>query len=104
MIGQTVAMDREGRQELRYRALEGDVPGIRDRLTAGDDIAGADRQGFKALHFAAQQSQTAAVRALLEAGAPVDPQDPFGKHTAMACSLRLARAGRDRATAPPGWR
>lgn len=78
LIGQTVGMDREGRQELHYRAVEGDVSGIRDRLAAGDDIALADRQGFTALHFAAQQSQTEAVSALLEAGAPVDPQDRFG--------------------------
>jgi hypothetical protein len=56
VIGQPLGMDREGRQELHYRALEGDVSGIRDRVTAGDDIALADRQGFTALHFAAQQS------------------------------------------------
>ena len=72
-MGQTVSMDREGRQELHYRALEGDIPGIRDRLAAGDEIDLADRQGFTALHFAAQQSQTEAVRVLLESGAPVDP-------------------------------
>lgn len=77
-VGQTVAMDREGRQELHYRALEGDVSGVRARLAAGDDISLQDRQGFTALHFAAQQSQTEATRALLEAGAPVDPQDRFG--------------------------
>lgn len=71
-------MDREGRQELHYRALEGDIPGIRARLAAGDDISLQDRQGLTALPFAAQQSQTEAVRALLEAGAPVDPQDRFG--------------------------
>jgi uncharacterized protein len=78
VIGQTVAMDREGRQELHYRALEGDIPGIRDRLAAGDAIGLADRQGFTPLHLAAQQSQPDAVRALLAAGAPVDPQDRFG--------------------------
>lgn len=78
VIGQTVCMDREGRQELHYRAVEGDVQGIRDRLAAGDDIALADKQGFTALHLAAQQSQTDAVRTLLDAGAPVDPQDRFG--------------------------
>jgi uncharacterized protein len=71
-------MDREGRQELHYRAADGDIPGIRDRLAAGDDVGLADRQGLTALHFAAQQSQTEAVRAHLEAGAPVDPQDRFG--------------------------
>jgi len=47
-------MDREGRQELHYRALEGDVAGIGDRLAAGDDISWADRQGFTPLHFAAR--------------------------------------------------
>lgn len=76
--GQTGRMDREGRQELHYRALEGDVPGIGVRLAAGDSIGLADRQGFTPLHFAAQQSQTEAVKALLDAGAPVDPQDRFG--------------------------
>ncbi|MEU4292806.1 hypothetical protein AB0E63_31675 [Kribbella sp. NPDC026596] len=60
-MGQTVGMDREGRQELHYRAFERDIPGIRNRLAAGDDIGLADRQGFTALHFAAQQSQTEAV-------------------------------------------
>jgi uncharacterized protein len=78
VIGQTVHMDREGRQELHYRAIEGDISGIRDRLAAGDDVTLADRQGFTALHFAAQQSQADAVRTLLEAGAPVDPQDRYG--------------------------
>jgi uncharacterized protein len=77
-IRQTYGMDREGRQELHYRALEGDVSGIRDRLAAGDDIALADHQGFTPLHFAAQQSRAEAVKALLDAGAPVDPQDRFG--------------------------
>lgn len=81
-MGQTASMDREGRQGLHYRALEGDVQGIRDRLAAGDDIALADRQGFTALHFAAQQSQTEAVSTLLDAGAPVDAQDRFG-HTPL---------------------
>jgi hypothetical protein len=46
VIGQTVSMDREGRQELHYRAADGDIPGIRDRLAAGDDIGLADRQAI----------------------------------------------------------
>ncbi|MEU6133411.1 ankyrin repeat domain-containing protein [Nocardioides sp. NPDC047086] len=71
-------MDRAGRQELHYRALEGDVPGIEARLSAGDDVAAADQQGFTALHFAAQQSWAEAVRVLLAAGAPVNAQDRFG--------------------------
>jgi uncharacterized protein len=78
VIGQTDGVDREGRQELHYRALDGDVAGIRERLAAGDEVGLADKQGFTPLHFAAQQSQTEAVKALLEAGAPVDQQDRFG--------------------------
>ena len=77
-ISHTGGMDREGRQALHYRALEGDVSGIEARLAAGDDVVLADRQDFTALHFAAQQSQTEAVRVLLDAEAPVDPQDRFG--------------------------
>lgn len=72
------SVDRGRRQELHYCALEGDIPGIRARLAAGDAINLADMQGFTALHFAAQQSQTEAVRVLLAAGASVDPQDRFG--------------------------
>lgn len=60
-------MDREGRQDLQCRALEGDVLGIRDRLAEGDDIALADRQGFTPLHFAAQESRDEAVEVLLGA-------------------------------------
>ena len=71
-------MDREGRQELHYRALEGDVSGIRDRLTAGDDVGLTDRQGFTPLHLAAQESRDGAVEVLLGAGAPIDLQDRFG--------------------------
>ncbi|GAB3254679.1 ankyrin repeat domain-containing protein [Nocardioides dilutus] len=71
-------MDREGRQELHYRALEGDVDGIRNRLAEGDDATLADAQGFTPLHFAAQQSQADAARALLAAGAAVDARDRHG--------------------------
>jgi ankyrin repeat protein len=70
--------DRSGRQELHYRALEGDLSGIHRRPAAGDDVNLADRQGYTALHFAAQQSRTDAVKLLLGAGATVDPQDGFG--------------------------
>lgn len=71
-------MDRMGRSELHYRAVEGDVEGIYSRLAAGDDVGGADQAGFTPLHAAAQQAQVAAAAALLEAGAPVDPRDKFG--------------------------
>ncbi len=77
-LRQTELVDRMGRSELHYRALEGDVEGIRTRLGAGDDVGARDRAGFTPLHFAAQQSQMPAAAALLDAGAPVDAQDAFG--------------------------
>lgn len=67
-----------GRSELHYRALEGDVEGIRTRVAAGDAVGAPDHAGFTPLHFAAQQSQLAAAEALLDAGAPIDAQDKFG--------------------------
>ena len=74
----TEGMDRMGRSELHYRALEGDLDGIRTRIAAGDSVGAPDYAGFTPLHFAAQQSQSAAAAFLIEAGAPVDAQDKFG--------------------------
>lgn len=98
-------MDRQGRQQLHYLALEGDVRGLRERLAAGDDVGLADKQGFTALHFAAQQSQTEAVGALLEAGAAVDTQDRFGNtHAAVACGVQRSGERGDGRTAAQGRR
>lgn len=71
-------MDRMGRIELHYRALEGDIEGIRDRLAAGDSVDATDSAGFTPLHFATQQSQLAAAAALLDGGASIDAQDAYG--------------------------
>jgi uncharacterized protein len=77
-LGHDVLMDQMGRLELHYCALEGDVPGINERISRGDPADAADNAGYTPLHFAAQESQTDAVRALLEAGASVDAQDAHG--------------------------
>ena len=103
-IGQAVGMDREDRQDLHYRAADGDVLAIRARLAAGVVFGLADKQGFTALHFAAQQSQTDAVRTLLEAGAPVDPRDRYGNTQLLARCVRLERTERDCGSAASGWR
>ena len=71
-------MDRDGRSPLHYRALEGDLDGVRQRVAAGDGVDQQDKAGFAPLHFAAQQSQVAAVALLLELGATVDVRDGFG--------------------------
>ncbi len=61
-----------GRLELHYRALEGDVEGILARIAAGDSVGTPHYAGFTPLHLAAQQSQSAAAAALIDAGAPID--------------------------------
>ena len=66
------------RLQLHYRAADGDITGIAERLQAGDPIDARDNAGFTPMHFAAQQSQGPAVRALLQAGAEIDPQDGYG--------------------------
>lgn len=78
VLRHTEDMDRMGRSELHYRALEGDVEGIRTRLAAGDSVGTPDHAAFTPLPLAVQQSQSAAVEALLDAGAPIDAQDKFG--------------------------
>ena len=71
-------MDRMNRLELHYRAAEGDLAGIAERLQAGDPVDARDKAGFTPVHFAAQQTHGPAARALLQAGAEVDPQDGYG--------------------------
>lgn len=71
-------MDRMNRLELHYRAAEGDLTGIAERLLAGDPVDARGKAGFTPLHFAAQQSHGPAARALLRAGAEVDRLDRYG--------------------------
>jgi ankyrin repeat protein len=71
-------MDQGGREELHYRALEGDVEGVQDRLEAGDAVSLPDRGGWTPLHFAAQDGHTEVARVLLRGGAAVDARDSFG--------------------------
>jgi len=71
-------VDRQGRSELHYCALEGDGAQARALLAAGHDPDLADRNGFTALHFAAQQNNVEVAVVLLAAGARVDPVDKYG--------------------------
>jgi uncharacterized protein len=50
-------MDQAGREELHYRALEGDVAGVEDRLSAGDPVSLPDRAGQTPLRLAAHEQR-----------------------------------------------
>lgn len=71
-------MDRYGREELHYRALEGDVQAVRERLAAGDPPSLADRAGWTPLHFAAQGQHAEVARVLARAGGAVNARDSYG--------------------------
>jgi ankyrin repeat protein len=71
-------VDRYGRTELHYAALEGDVPKISGLLSAGLGAGAADDDGWTPLHAAVQAGSLPACVALLQAGAPVDARDANG--------------------------
>lgn len=77
--GSIAHVDRYGRTEAHYAALDGDVARLR-ALAASDPsaLARADRDGRTPLHFAAQELRLGAVRALIDAGVEVDPADRNG--------------------------
>ncbi|SFW91837.1 ankyrin repeat domain-containing protein [Amycolatopsis australiensis] len=71
-------VDRQGRSELHYSALEGTADQARALLAAGQDPNSGDRDGFVPLHLAAQQGNVAVAEVLLEAGATVDAVNKYG--------------------------
>jgi len=71
-------VDRQGRSELHYSALEGTADQTRELLAAGQDPNLADRDGFVPLHLAAQQGNVEVAEVLLEAGAIVDAVNKYG--------------------------
>jgi ankyrin repeat protein len=62
-------IDAQRRTPLHYAALADDTAAVRTLLSQGADPDAADRQGFTALHLAAQQGANSAAAALLAAGA-----------------------------------
>jgi ankyrin repeat protein len=77
-------VDRQGRSELHYCALEGDGERARALLAAGHDPDLGDREGFTPLHLAAQEGNLAVATVLLEAGAQVGPVNRYGNSPLFA--------------------
>lgn len=82
-----------GRTELHYRAAEGDVEKVLSQLRAGDPVDATDRDGFTALHLAAQQSHAAVAEVLLRNGAAVDARDVYGNTPLWRAVFSSAGAG-----------
>ena len=89
--------------ELIEAAKKGDLPAVRARLAAGDNVNAADHHGSTALHWASLKGHLDIVRELLKAGANVNAVDQDG-NTALQLSSdgshldvvrELLRAGAD---------
>ncbi len=71
-------VDRVGRTELHYAALEADLSKVKELLLASADPNASDDNGVTPLHFAAQSHSYAVMEALILAGASVDSVDANG--------------------------
>jgi len=71
-------VDRMGRTELHYAALNADLSKVHALLLAGADPNASDDNGFTPLHFSTQSNSLSVSDALLEAGAKVDLADANG--------------------------
>lgn len=71
-------LDRAGRSDLHYAALEDRADDVRHLIEQGADLNLADRNGYTPLHLAAQQHPIEALRLLLSAGALLELEDSYG--------------------------
>ena len=74
-----VEVDRAGRLDLHYAAMEGRSDDVHAALATGVDASTPDKQGWTPLHFAAQGQHPDVALSLIRAGAEVDAQDVYGK-------------------------
>jgi ankyrin repeat protein len=75
---QRPGVDEYGRSEVWHLAANGDVVGSRKAIQAGADPTAADKDGFSALHVAAQNGHLEVIAALLAAGANPNALDRHG--------------------------
>lgn len=74
----SASIDRQGRSELHYAALEGNADRVSGLIAGGLDPNWADNDGVTPLHMAAREWHIGAARALLAGGAGVDPVNRHG--------------------------
>ncbi len=74
-----MSVDRQGRTELHYAALDGRAEEVGAALASGVDPSSPDHAGWTPLHFAAQSQHSDVAWVLIDGGAEVDAQDSYGK-------------------------
>jgi ankyrin repeat protein len=78
MAGTKTRVDREGRTELHYAALDGKSRRVRAFLSGGADPSAKDKAGWTPLHAAVQSYRLEVAALLIQHGAEVDAQDANG--------------------------
>lgn len=71
-------LDRAGRSDLHYAALENRADDLQRLIDQGADVDLADKSGYTPLHFAAQEHAIEALRVLIDAGAQLELEDSYG--------------------------
>ena len=87
-------MDRYGRTDLHYAALENDVAKAQAAIKNGVDVNARDDNEWTALHFAAQSNSFDVAKLLFESGAAVDPVDSHGNTPLSAAVSNYRGDGR----------
>jgi ankyrin repeat protein len=73
-----MAVGFKGRVDLINAAIDRDIPTVERLLSEGAIPDLTDRQGWTALHFAAQNNDAETAKILLKHGAPLESRDLFG--------------------------
>jgi ankyrin repeat protein len=89
-----MAIDREGRNELINAVIDRDVSLVKQLLLSGIATTFADREGWTALHFAAQNNDPEIADLLLTYGALLESRDRFG-NTPLFRAVFSYRGGAD---------
>ena len=71
-------LDKYGRSNLHYAALDGDVDAVRRLIEDGQDVSLPDESGWTPLHFATQSGRPDVASCLIDAGADVEAPDEHG--------------------------
>ena len=85
-------VDEYGRSPLWYHVADGDITALRRDLKAGLNSTAADKDGFTALHVAAQNGRAEALDMLIRAGADVNATDRHGNGPLWTAGYEAAKA------------
>jgi len=86
-------VDEYGRSSLWRHAAEGNLVAFENELRSStDNVSAADKDGFTALHVAAQNGHLHIVRQLLAAGAEVNVIDFYGNGPLWTASRQASLA------------